>query len=174
MDEYKEYLYNRQPMIYHNINAGDISEQKALKQKLQCKPFKWFMENVAFDLIANYPLDEPSYAYGAIQNFGDKRFCADTMSKSDIEIAVGVYTCAPNISIPQLTQSFSLTLENEIRVRYEKRCWCVNAANIVNFVECTKEKKNSQIWKYDPVTLVYILQLCFRANDNNFLLHFQN
>lgn len=161
MDEYKEHLYNRQPMIYHNINAGDISEQKALRQKLQCKPFKWFMENIAFDLIENYPFDEPSYAYGAIQNIGNKIFCADTMSKNEIGIPVGVYLCAANISSPQPTQLFSLTLKNDIRVRYEKRCWSVNVANTVDFVECTKEKKSAQIWKYDLVRLVTFHRYAF-------------
>ena len=30
---------------------GDISSQLAIREKLQCKPFKWFMEEIAFDLV---------------------------------------------------------------------------------------------------------------------------
>ncbi|KAH9629064.1 hypothetical protein HF086_011327 [Spodoptera exigua] len=36
MDEYAQFLYARRPH-YRNIDPGDISEQKALRQRLQCK-----------------------------------------------------------------------------------------------------------------------------------------
>lgn len=59
MDEYAEYLYQHRPH-YRNIDAGDLTEQLAIRTKLNCKPFKWFMENVAFDLVKYYPPVEPS------------------------------------------------------------------------------------------------------------------
>ena len=58
MDEYKEYLYSRRPH-YRNVDAGDLSEQMAVRERLHCKPFKWFMEKVAFDLPKKYPMVEP-------------------------------------------------------------------------------------------------------------------
>lgn len=58
MDEYAEYLYKRRPH-YRNIDPGDLTKQKDLRKQLQCKPFKWFMENVAFDLPKKYPPVEP-------------------------------------------------------------------------------------------------------------------
>lgn len=58
MDEYKEYLYKRLPPI-RNIDAGDLTEQKMLRERLHCKSFKWFMEEVAFDQLENYPAEEP-------------------------------------------------------------------------------------------------------------------
>lgn len=155
MDEYKEYLYNRQPMIYHRLDAGDLRELRALRHKLQCKPFKWFMENVAFDLLDNFPVDEASFAFGAIQNVGAKHLCADTMSKFGFGMPVGVFFCATNISHPHATQLFSLTLANEIRIRYDDRCWTVNG-NAVEFVQCTKFNRDTQRWTYDLVMLVLL------------------
>ena len=42
---------------------GDISSQLEIRNRLECKPFKWFMETVAFDLVKHYPpLPIPPYA----------------------------------------------------------------------------------------------------------------
>lgn len=58
MDEYAEYLYKRRPH-YRKIDPGDLTAQKAIREKLKCKSFKWYMENIAFDLPLKYPPIEP-------------------------------------------------------------------------------------------------------------------
>jgi len=58
MDEYKEYLYQRRPH-YRSLDPGDLSAQLAIREKLHCKPFSWFMKEVAFDLPKKYPPVEP-------------------------------------------------------------------------------------------------------------------
>jgi len=58
MDEYATYLYDHRPH-YKSIDTGDITKQKKIREKLHCKPFKWFMEKVAFDLVEKYPPVEP-------------------------------------------------------------------------------------------------------------------
>lgn len=151
LDEYKEILYKRHPSVYSNLNPGDISKQKALRQRLQCKSFKWFLKNVAFDLIDTFPLEEPSFAYGGIKNLGTN-LCADTMSKST-DTPVGLYSCAPNISDPHLTQTFSLTLKHDIRVRFEPRCWMKDRTNTAVIVSCFKMQsyRREMRWRYDIV-----------------------
>ena len=70
MDEYAEYLYKKRPH-YRNIDPGDLTEQRAIRTKLNCKPFKWFMEQVAFDLPKYYPPVEPKpLAYGEVGTLG--------------------------------------------------------------------------------------------------------
>lgn len=70
MDEYAEYLYKHRPH-YRKIDPGDLTEQRAIREKLQCKPFKWFMKEIAFDLPKYYPpVEPPDLAEGEVSTAG--------------------------------------------------------------------------------------------------------
>lgn len=69
MDDYKNYIYSRDPERYESVNAGDLTYQHLIKTKLKCKPFKHFIENVAPDMLEFYPLiDPPPFAQGAVSS----------------------------------------------------------------------------------------------------------
>ncbi|XP_041657672.1 polypeptide N-acetylgalactosaminyltransferase 10-like [Cheilinus undulatus] len=70
MDEYAEYVYQRRPE-YRHLSAGDMTAQKELRSRLNCKNFKWFMSEVAWDLPKHYPpVEPPAAAWGWIRNVG--------------------------------------------------------------------------------------------------------
>ncbi|XP_034462910.1 polypeptide N-acetylgalactosaminyltransferase 10-like [Hippoglossus hippoglossus] len=70
MDEYAEYVYQRRPE-YRHLSAGDMTAQKELRNRLNCKSFKWFMSEVAWDLPKHYPpVEPPAAAWGEIRNMG--------------------------------------------------------------------------------------------------------
>ncbi|XP_071507469.1 polypeptide N-acetylgalactosaminyltransferase 1-like [Diadema antillarum] len=45
LDEYQDFFYLMQPSMRH-VQGGDVSKQKALRSRLGCKSFRWYLENV--------------------------------------------------------------------------------------------------------------------------------
>ncbi|XP_069510081.1 polypeptide N-acetylgalactosaminyltransferase 10 [Ambystoma mexicanum] len=77
MDEYAEYIYQRRPE-YRHLSAGDVGAQKEMRSRLNCKTFKWFMNEVAWDLPKFYPpVEPPAAAWGKMRNVGTS-LCVDT------------------------------------------------------------------------------------------------
>jgi polypeptide N-acetylgalactosaminyltransferase len=69
MDEYKEYFHIREPQLAKLDLGEGLAEQKALRDKLQCKPFKFFMEKVAYDLVKKFPLPPRNKVWGEVWHF---------------------------------------------------------------------------------------------------------
>lgn len=66
MDEYAEHIYQRRPE-YRHLSAGDVAAQKKLRSSLNCKSFKWFMTQIAWDLPKFYPpVEPPAAAWGEV------------------------------------------------------------------------------------------------------------
>ena len=63
MDDFKEFLYQRRPEI-RNADAGDISDRKKIREKLQCKSFAWYLANVIQDTVRTKY--EPDKGYGEV------------------------------------------------------------------------------------------------------------
>ncbi|CAO2612189.1 N-acetylgalactosaminyltransferase 7 [Lemmus lemmus] len=64
-DEYKDYFYASRPES-KALPYGDISELKKFREDHNCKSFKWFMEEIAYDITAHYPLPPKNVEWGEV------------------------------------------------------------------------------------------------------------
>lgn len=148
MDEYAQYLYDHRPH-YRNIDPGDLTEQRAVRERLKCKPFKWFMEEVAFDLVKVYPpVEPPPFASGEIRTYA-AALCIDTKFKGGNDN----FGLAPCIKDGQGggEQEFDLSWHKDIRPKKRSVCFDVSTsvrkAPVILF-NCHGMGGN-QRWKYN-------------------------
>ncbi|XP_012279003.1 N-acetylgalactosaminyltransferase 6 isoform X2 [Orussus abietinus] len=150
MDEYAEYIYRRRPHM-RSIDPGNLTEQKTLRKKLHCKPFKWFIENIAFDLIEVYPPIEPDdFAHGEIRNIGVSELCLDSTNKKKDE-AIKVFFCKKDNPLISRDQEFRLTWHKDIRPKSRTDCLDVSRGDPkapVTLYPC-HGKQGNQLWRYD-------------------------
>lgn len=151
MDEYKKYLYDRDPDRYESINPGDLTKQKEIRKRLKCKSFKWFMENIAFDLPKKYPpVEPPDYAHGTIRLELYPNLCLDTLNHG-LRGEVGLFQCANNHIRPHSNQNWALSWHKDIRLKGRTDCLDVSKSTRnapVILYECHGQQGN-QLWYYD-------------------------
>ena len=66
---------------------GDISAQLALKERMKCKSFDWFMKEVAYDVFEKYPRLPPNQHWGELRNEA-ANLCLDTHGRHPPEKVV--------------------------------------------------------------------------------------
>ncbi|KAL8619562.1 hypothetical protein ACOMHN_019618 [Nucella lapillus] len=91
-EEHKNYYYTREP-LGRGAPIGDISKQLQFKKDHSCKSFKWFMENVAYEVYEKFPKLPPNKAWGEVREKGGVRRCWDTLGQGVGGGAIGVYHC---------------------------------------------------------------------------------
>lgn len=89
-DQHKEYFYTREPSARY-LEMGDISEQLALKERLGCKSFSWFMENVAYDVLDKYPQLPENIYWGELISSANGK-CFDAMGRQPPSL-IGLQHC---------------------------------------------------------------------------------
>lgn len=150
MDEYKQFVYQRDPATYDNLDAGDLTRQRAVRERLQCKSFDWYMKEVAPDFLVKFPpVDPPAYASGAVESVAFKNYCLDCMNLGSNH-PVGMFACAQNRTHPQENQNWALTAHRELR-RLNEACLDVQDSHpnaTVWMWDCHNQGGN-QFWYYD-------------------------
>ncbi|XP_066583041.1 putative polypeptide N-acetylgalactosaminyltransferase 9 isoform X2 [Prorops nasuta] len=138
LDEYAKYYYQR---IGHDKgNYGDVSDRKALRQKLGCKSFKWYLDNVYPELF----IPGEAVASGEIRQLASG-MCIDSPGKpEDLHQPVGLYPCHRQGG----NQYWMLSKIGEIR--RDESCLDYSGTDVILY-PCHGSKGNQQ-WIYNPQT----------------------
>ncbi|KAK9540275.1 hypothetical protein VZT92_002737 [Zoarces viviparus] len=80
-DDYKDYFYASRPETL-TLAYGDISDLKRFREEHRCKSFKWFMEEIAYDIPQHYPLPPKNVEWGEIRGF-ESSYCIDSMGHTN-------------------------------------------------------------------------------------------
>jgi len=88
MDEFKDIFYSFRANLKPEA-GGDVSERRKLREKLQCKSFKWYLQNIIPEL--EIP-DKYPYGRGDVKNLGTNS-CLDTLAQNNQGGVPGLYPC---------------------------------------------------------------------------------
>lgn len=142
MDEFKEALYKSDPEKF-SIDAGDLKRATELREKLKCKPFKYFLDVIAPDILDFFPpFEQPSFAYGQISSKLNTSLCLTTPHSSN---SLKLQSCDPKNL--KGSQNFNLTWRREI---LSVRKLCLDSVGPSLF-DC-HGKFGNQLWKFDSVS----------------------
>ena len=94
----------------------DISGRKDLRKRLNCKSFKWYLDNIYPEKFI--PMKTDQY-YGMVRN-PESDLCLDDLNEGrEIGTRIGVYDCAKN----DLPNSQLVFLDKDGFLRYETLCF---------------------------------------------------
>jgi len=119
LDDYKQYFYRNDPECYSKIDAGNLTEQLERKENLKCKPFKYYLEVVAPEMLIYYTIEPQYFAAFSIQHMESKKCLGLYQLNYDAHIVLE--NCSFNLLSPIKGSDFVLTLEKSIRyngIRY--------------------------------------------------------
>ncbi|CAI4231179.1 unnamed protein product [Auanema sp. JU1783] len=121
MDDYKRFYY-MQRMGLKDMDAGDLTSRKELREKLKCQSFKWFLDNI---IPEKFILDENVHAFGLVR--GEHNLCLDTLQRLENKgiVNLGIYNCQEAGSSSEF---FSVSRQKEFR----REATCVDVGDSVS------------------------------------------
>jgi polypeptide N-acetylgalactosaminyltransferase len=149
MGDYKNLVYGIDPSRYEKVDAGNLEEVKAIRDRLNCKPFSYFLDEIAPDLRKRFPTTRelPSFASGQLRSLGsNQQYCVDSYSRDEFT-PIGLYECAPLdfTGKPPQTQFFRLDFNKNLVYGY--MVLCLDSWNMA-MPQCSFMPYGNQYWRF--------------------------
>ncbi|CAK5036859.1 unnamed protein product [Meloidogyne enterolobii] len=135
LDEFKELYLQTVPSARH-VDFGNISDRLAIREKLHCKNFKWYLDNV-------YPELQPLDLFnGRSVQISNGLFCLDSLGRSKVGQSVGLFRC----HLDGGNQEW-LYDEKSFRLKHSLSGLCVvyDQSSLLIFNHCSDEQFNNKI-----------------------------
>ncbi|KAF2353910.1 Ricin B lectin domain, partial [Trinorchestia longiramus] len=141
MDDYKRLFYMNRPEL-QSADYGDVSARRALRQKMKCNSFSWYLDNIYPE---KFVLDEHSFAYGRVHNLGSP-VCLDTLEQENLDgdpYHLGFFDCRAsplktqlrnNGTVPQICLD---TLQADEKKPYDIGLYNCHSFEASSQVRCT-------------------------------------
>lgn len=155
LDEYKELVYAGNKAIFAAADAGNMIRAKGMRRGLHCKPFRYFLEFVAPEMLERYPLEDPGFfAQGAIQSKANAKLCLEVPRGGNRKQII-LADCEKNLVNPHTKQFFKLAWHRNIQ--HASFDFCLQDSMTMS--ECHFQGGN-QLWKFDMETsqIIYLYQ----------------
>lgn len=148
MDNWKYYLYKTNETRYVNIDAGDLTRQKAIRSKLNCKPFDYFMYQIAPEITTITPIPEHNdLAYGVISTFlNDTFYCISDFGGKEKFCSLS-RSCNKPHNMPHRSQYFHLTAQG---IKHDRAEMCFENLLFENLESLRSQKHR---WSFNFVSL---------------------
>lgn len=156
LDEFKSLPKMLEPERYKNVDPGDLTKQKTLRDKLNCKSFRWFLAHVAPDMIKMYPpvVHPPKFASGVVQSIANPRLCFDNLGQLSDE-TLGLMECDVNLLEPGENQNFIYSFFKDIRQVHGRHEFCLDSWNL-KMSHCNRLPYGNQYWTYNQVRKTFM------------------
>ncbi|KAL7013880.1 hypothetical protein ACKWTF_015631 [Chironomus riparius] len=144
-DDYKDVVYDRDRERYDKIDPGDLTHVKAVRKRLKCKNFKYFLDYVIPEMTMRYPINQsvPVFASGQIKSLKNESFCVD-FDRGQNDKTARLKKCLKSADINS-SQYFRLGFYKNIIFGFSEDC--LDRFNM-NFMGCHYSLTGNQYWSY--------------------------
>lgn len=140
MDDFSKYYFDKTG--YNLGEYGDITPRKKLREKLQCKSFDWFLENIYPELFIPGESLAAGQIRSKVENSGGKSVCVDAAAnRPQDNPKIGVAKCYSGAA----NQNWFLSKTGEVR-RDEG---CFDYAGQYAMIYSCHGMQGNQLWSYN-------------------------